>query len=227
MWQKNMVAGTDGNISARISPDRLLVTVRGISKGQLTPRHIVRTDLCGRVLRGKLLPSTEIRLHIAAYEERSDIGAVIHAHPPLATAFTLAGLSMLPCILPEVVFHFGSIPTAPYASPSSLEGAETVRRFIREHDVVLLDRHGCVVVGENVRDAYDKLEKLEHYASVLLTAYQLGNIRTLPREEAEHLIERRKRSGIPGKVRLLCDECGVCTKRRSAVPEGVRRLLRM
>lgn len=178
MHQKNFIAAGDGNISARLDGERLLVTPSGVSKGFLDPKQLLIVDLNGEKIApraGKwrnLKPSSEIRLHLECYRQRADIGAVIHAHPPYAIACTLAGISLAQCVLPEAVYDLGAIPTAPYATPASEEGAQAIHDLIGEYDAVLLDRHGSVTVGADVWEAYLRLERVEHVAQVMLAARQ-------------------------------------------------------
>lgn len=198
LWQRGYVAATDGNVSMRIGSDRLVATPSGVSKGFLQERQLVLTDLDGALVSedpSGLRPSSELRMHCAVYRERPDVLAVVHAHPPVATACTVAGVSLMRPVLPEVLVTLGGIPTARYARPSSAEGAVVVRELIREHDAVLLDHHGSLTVGRSVFEAYLKLEKVENAAQVVLAAGQLGGVRELPPEEAEELLARYRRRG--------------------------------
>jgi L-fuculose-phosphate aldolase len=144
-------------------------------------------DLAGRVLTGEGQPTSEIRMHLLAYELRPDISAVVHAHLPYATACTLAGIDLLEPILPEVVITLGGIPTAPYATPGTDEVPEAIRGIIKEYDALLLSRHGAMTVGRDVMDAYNKMEKLEHTARVVLAARLQGPLPPLPPAEVEKL----------------------------------------
>jgi len=202
MHQNKLVAATDGNVSVKLDGDRLLFTPSGVSKGLVTEEQLVVTDIDGRRISGSGEASSEIRMHLAAYRERPDVRAVVHAHPPIATAFTVAGVSLAPCVLPEVVFHLGTIPTSEYATPASERGPDIIRELIRGCDAILLDRHGTLTVAEEVFKAYFKLEKVENYAQVMLYARQLGNVRTLPKEEVDHLMQTRRRLGISGRVTI-------------------------
>jgi L-fuculose-phosphate aldolase len=199
LWERSYVAATDGNVSVRVGPDRLLATPSGLSKGFLQEDQLVLTDLNGASVSegpSALRPSSELRMHCAVYRERPDVLAVVHAHPPMATACTVAGVSLMQPVLPEVLVTLGGIPTARYARPSSAEGAVVIRELIREHDAVLLDHHGTLTVGRSAFEAYLKLEKVENAALVLLAAGQLGGVRDLPPEEAEELLASyRRRSG--------------------------------
>jgi L-fuculose-phosphate aldolase len=186
LHRKNYLAATDGNVSVRLG-DRLLITPSGVNKGIMEAEQILIVDLSGRVLEGEGRPSSEIRMHLLAYELRPDIAAVVHAHLPYATGCTLAGIDLLEPILPEVVITLGGIPTAPYATPGSMEVPEAIRGFIREYDALLLSRHGAMTVGRDVVDAYNKMEKLEHTARVVLAARLQGPVTPLPAAEVEKL----------------------------------------
>jgi L-fuculose-phosphate aldolase len=146
----------------------------------------------GRLLSGFNKPSSEYRLHLAIYEERADVPAVVHAHPPVANGFTFAGESLAACVVPEVVATLGNIPTTTYATPSTQEGADVIRAYVRDHDAVMLQRHGSVTVGATLLDAYHKLEKLEHTAQVLLVARQLGRVQPLSADEVARLAALRE-----------------------------------
>ena len=186
LHRKNYLAATDGNVSIRLG-NRVLTTPSGVHKGLMEAEQIITVDLMGRVLAGEGRPTSEIRMHLLAYELRPDVGAVVHAHLPYATACTLAGISLLEPILPEVVITLGGIPTAPYATPGSAEVPAAIRDFIREYDAILLSRHGAMTVGRDVMDAYNKREKLEHTARVVLAARLQGELPPLPEAEVEKL----------------------------------------
>jgi L-fuculose-phosphate aldolase len=186
LHRKNYLAATDGNVSVRLK-DRLLTTPSGVHKGLMEAEQVLTVDLNGRVLAGEGKPTSEIRMHLLAYELRPEVKAVVHAHLPYATACTLAGIDLLEPILPEVVITLGGIPTAPYATPGTEAVPAAIREFIGRYDAILLSRHGAMTVGENVRDAYNKMEKLEHTARVVLAARLQGPLAPLPAAEAEKL----------------------------------------
>ena len=177
LYARNLVAGTDGNVSVRLGPDRYLCTRSGVSKGFMTAEDIVMADGNGNKVSGAGAVSTEFFTHLAAYEEREDVMAVVHAHPPQAVALTLAGLGMEDAVLPEVVYALGTVAYANYATPGTREGAEVIRGLIRGHDAVLLDRHGAVTVGRDVMEAYLKMERVEHAAEILVSAHLLSGAR--------------------------------------------------
>ena len=183
--RKGLIAATDGNVSCRLGEKSLLVTPAGTCKAELEPGELLITDLEGRVLQGRGVPSSEIRMHLLVYAKRADVQAAVHAHPPLLTAFTLAGLPFLAETLPEVCLNIGPVATAPYATPSTEEVPAAISRFIGSHQAVLLERHGSLTLGKDLREAYFRLEKLEHAAHVLLYARLLGQQMPAPLSAAE------------------------------------------
>ena len=183
VYNKGLVAATDGNISCRIDVDRIMITPSGKSLGFLTADDMAYVDTSGNVLGSTNKPSSELPMHLEIYRQRPEINAVIHAHPPLATAFTVTGQSMSVPILPEVVVMLGKIPTARYATPATAESADVIRDLISDNDVILLDHHGAVTCGKSLEDAYFKMEKLEHAAKTLIAARQLGQAIPLDQNE--------------------------------------------
>jgi L-fuculose-phosphate aldolase len=233
MWEKGWVAASDGNASIRLGQDRLLVTPSGMSKGFFAASDVLVTNLQGEPVvsqyaRSKRVPTSEIALHLEVYRQRADVRAVLHAHPPLTIAFTIAGVSLAQCVLPEVVVNLGSIPTTAYATPSTAEGAEVIRELIHDHDALILDRHGTVTVGATLFDAYMKLEKVEHLAQVTLAARQLGRVGLLPPDQVRKLIEmRREKLGLPPDYDGPgCVLCGACGRESSGVPTSDEELVR-
>jgi len=224
LWEKGFVAATDGNVSARVGGNRIIITPSGFSKGFIDPEQLIVTDLDGKVIpsferaRKGLRPSSEIPMHLEIYRQRDDVQAVVHAHPPVTVAFTIAGISLAQCVLPEVIVSLGSIRTTAYATPASPEGSEVVRELIRSHDALILDHHGAVTVGKSVFEAYMKMEKVEHTAMITLAARQLGEVNLLPQDEVRKLIEkRREKLGLPATYESeFCAECGACGKGEDA-----------
>lgn len=207
MYSRNLVAATDGNISVQLGVDRYLCTPSGVSKGFMKPNEIILADGQGIKISGEGKVTSEFMTHLAAYAVRPDVKAVVHAHPPKAIGFTLAGVSLAECVLPEVVYSIGGIPTTEYATPSTPEGAEVVRKYIVGCDALMLDRHGALTVGADVFDAYFKLEKIEHAAESLLTAQVLGNVQTLSPKQVEKLYGIRDSYGVTGRL-FKCSSCG-------------------
>ena len=208
-YDRNFVTATDGNISVRVMGDRLLITPSGSCLGELKPEHLIYVDMDGKVFGGKGKPTSELPMHLTVYRERSDIKAVIHAHPPITTGFTIAGESLAQCVIPEVVMMFGTIPTTEYATPATEQGANVIKKLIKDNDALILDRHGTLTVGKNLMGAYRKLEKVEYCARVTVTAFQLGRIKTLSVEEIEEIEAIRTKHGYSDRA-SLCKECRIC-----------------
>ena len=222
-YERRLLVALDGNLSVRLTGDLVLATRAGLHKGLMTEDDLVVVDLAGRKLRGQGSPTSEMALHLACYRERPEVEAVIHAHPPLAVACTLAGVSLERCVLPEVVLTLGAIPTLPYATTGTLDLAEQVGAAARAHDAVLLDRHGAVCLGRSLEEAFCKLETLEHLATITHAAHTLGGLRELPADEAAHLrrLGLSRYGGPPAAVARahapmadLPDACRSCTAQR-------------
>jgi L-fuculose-phosphate aldolase len=209
MYERGFVAANDGNISVRLSDERLLVTPTGMSKGFMKHGDLVVTDMQGGRVSGKRNPTSEISMHIRAYELREDIGAAVHAHPPYATAFAVAGLPLAECILPEVIVSLGSVPLAHYGTPSTEEMPRSIENVVTKCDAFLLKNHGAMTVGDDVLGAYHKMETVEHFAKITLIARQLGSVNPLADEEVRKLLEVREKLGIKGAY-LACEEAGTC-----------------
>jgi L-fuculose-phosphate aldolase len=207
LWQRGFVASNDGNISVRLGPDRLMMTPANVSKGFMTPEMMVITDLDGTVVEAASgrKPSSEATMHLVAYRQRPDIGAVVHAHPPTATGFAVAGIPLDRAVLAEVVTTLGSIPIAEYETPSTRALAETVGSYLKAHDAVLLANHGAIALGKDLFAAYYKMETIEHFATISLVARQLGREHLLSRGEVERLQELRGTYGIAAPA-PICPE---------------------
>jgi len=172
--EKDLIAATDGNVSCRAGEGRLLVTPSGKPKGGLKSIDLLLLNLHGEVLAGREKPSSEIRMHLEVYRRRADVTAIVHAHPPMLTAFTLAGIPFVSEALPEVWLTFGSVPTAPYATPCTAEVPEALAPFLEKHQAILLERHGSLTLGRSLNEAFLRLEKLEHAARILFFAHVLS-----------------------------------------------------
>lgn len=222
LYARNLVAATDGNISARLGANRYLCTPSGVSKGFMHPRDLIIADGKGNKISGDGKVTSEFFTHLAAYEERPDMSAVVHAHPPKAIAFTLAGVSLADCVLPEVVYTIGGIPATEYATPGTPEGGAVIRDLIRKCDALLMDRHGALTIGTSVYDALFKMEKIEHAAETLLTARLLGGVRKLGPEEVQKLQKVRESYGVSGMA-FPCGQCA-CTEMEGGQTEGDDKL---
>ncbi len=184
---RGFVSATDGNVSARLPGETILITRTSINKGMVTEGDIIEVDRNGKVLNGVFPPSTEMNMHLCIYEERPEIHAVVHAHPVHATAFAAAGQSIEECVFPEVVLGFGGIPLASYATPSTREVRESLAPFIHSHDAILLANHGVVTYGTDPWDVFFKMEKVEQTAHILFVARLLGGERVLTSDAIEKL----------------------------------------
>ena len=185
-YAKGYICGLEGNFSIRLAENLVLTTPRGVCKARLHQDELVLTDMSGKSVSGGE-PSTELKMHLVAYEKRPDIRAVLHAHPVTAVGLTVAGISLLTPILPEVVCTLGGIPTAPYATPSTDEIPESIAGLVVDYDALMLDHHGALLLGSDLWDAFYKLETVEHFAQTLMVAYQVGRPIELTAEQVARL----------------------------------------
>src|SRR5437870_6703614 len=183
MYARGYTASNDGKISVRLGGDSLLMTSKSVCKGFMSPDMMCVTDLDGRKLQGDRDPSSEMLMHLEVYRQRPDVQAVVHAHPPIATGFAVAGLPLDRAVLAEVLTTLGSIPIAEYATPSTRELPEAVRKYIKAHDGRLIANHGALTVGPDLFAAYYKMETIEHFAKISLVARMLGRENLISREE--------------------------------------------
>jgi len=195
MYSHGLVVATDGNLSVRISEDRILVTPTGMNKGMLSRSDLVVTNLKGERIGGSREPTSEIKMHIRAYELRDDIQAVVHAHPPYATGFAVAGIALEECVLPEIIVSIGSVPLAEYATPATEEMPRSIEEVVKHCDAFLLRNHGVMTVGRDLLEAYHKLEMVEHLAKITFIAMQLGGPRPLSVEDVKKLYSLREPGG--------------------------------
>ncbi len=205
MYARGYTASNDGNISVRLDASRLLMTPKSVCKGFMTPDMMCITDLEGRKLQGDRDPSSETLMHLEVYRQRPDVQAVVHAHPPTATGFAVAGIPLDRAVLAEVLTTLGSIPIAEYATPSTKELPEAVRKYIRAHDGMLLANHGALTVGGDLFGAYYKMETIEHFAKISLVARMLGRENLLSREEVTRLQDLRGSYGIKAPAPICAD----------------------
>jgi L-fuculose-phosphate aldolase len=205
MYARGYTASNDGNISVRLGDDRLLMTPKSVCKGFMTPDMMCVTDLDGRKLQGDRDPSSEMLMHLEVYRQRPDVNAVVHAHPPHATGFAVAGIPLDRAVLAEVLTTLGSIPLAEYATPSTRELPDAVRKYIKAHDGMLLANHGALTVGGDLYSAYYKMETVEHFAKISLVARLLGRENLISREEVMRLQELRGTYGIQAPAPICLD----------------------
>ena len=234
IWTRGYVAANDGNITVMLNEKELLTTPTGVSKGFMTEDMIIKVDLNGKMISGnsKYRPSSEVKMHLDVYKERPDIKSVVHAHPPYATAFAVAGIPLNKCVLPEAILVIGAVPIAPYGLPSTMEIPDKIRPFIQNSDAILLENHGALTLGSDLLNAYHKMETLEHTASIVWKAMQMGNVQVLPENERDRLLGLRDYYKIQGRV-ATCDaspmtqntksgeNCGCSVPTQSADPNDL------
>jgi L-fuculose-phosphate aldolase len=188
LWQRELVGGAEGNISIRLSSRQILCTPTGCSLGHLRPQDLVVIDNRGKT-NGAGIPSSEIKLHLRMFEKRADCVAIIHAHPPTATAFALAGEAIPDNLLPEAAYVLGSVATMPFAMPGTNEVPDAIEPLLDDHKTFLMSHHGAVVMGKDLSDAYNRMETLERIARVILMASQLGQPRPMPDRAFDHMLK--------------------------------------
>ena len=229
-YERHLLVAMDGNLSARLPDGNILCTQAGCHKGFLNEDHLVVIDPSGKKIRGKGRPTSEMAMHLACYEERPDCGAVVHAHPPISIAFTIADQSLAQCILPEVVLTLGTVPTVEYETTGTQDLADKIRPYIRGRDAILMDRHGAVCLGRDLLEAFCRLETLEHTALITKTARDMGHVKKLPSDEAVKLRSMGlKRYGGPPEAVARADEpgadlpeaCTNCTGCHVPTPRGI------
>jgi L-fuculose-phosphate aldolase len=198
MYDKNFVAANDGNITCKTAPDRIWATPTGVSKGFMKAEELVKMDLSGKVIqRGKLNPSSEIKMHLRIYNENPAVMGVCHAHPPVATSFAIAGISLDKAIYPEALVNLGTVPVVHYEVPGSQGIPDSVAPYCRDYNALLLANHGALAWGVSPMEAWYRLEALEHYAMILMyTGNIIGKANVLSCEQVRELIGVREKLGI-------------------------------
>src|SRR5262245_28803242 len=205
LYARGYTASNDGNVSVRLDEGRLLMTPKNVCKGFMSADMMCITDLDGKKLAGERDPSSEMQMHLEVYRQRPDAKAVVHAHPPVATGFAVAGIPLDRAVLAEVVTTLGSVPIAEYATPSTKELPDAVRKYVKAHDGMLLANHGALTLGADLFAAYYKMETIEHFARISLVARLLGGERLLSRDEVFRLQGLRGMYGIASPA-PICPE---------------------
>jgi L-fuculose-phosphate aldolase len=206
LYARGLIGGNEGNVSTR-EGSTIYVTPAGVCKGFLTPEQIVTTDLAGRPTSGGRA-STEILMHTAVYARRPDVTAVVHAHPPTATGFAVAGIPLDRPLVAEAVVALGPVPIIPYGMPSTAALAENVGQAICGAHALLLAHHGALTVGDSVWRAWERMETLEQLARVALVARRLGREDPLPPADVARLEDARAAAGYPAPACVDCPACG-------------------
>jgi L-fuculose-phosphate aldolase len=209
LYRQGMIAAGDGNVSARLDDERVLVTPSGFHKGFLREEDVVIVDLHGKLLRGANRPSSEFLMHELVYAERPEMRAVVHAHPPITVGLALAGVSLAQCVLSETCLVLGPILTAPYSTPTTDEVPRILRPYVRQANAVVMDRHGALTFGRSLDEAYNRMEAMEHAAKITHAARVIGPVAPLPRPEVDKLQELARKLGIP-RAPDPCTLCNAC-----------------
>ncbi|OFW56099.1 MAG: hypothetical protein A2Y75_00825 [Candidatus Solincola sediminis] len=192
VWQRGMASANSGNLSLRLEDGNILITPTLVSKGFMKPEQLLLMNPAGEVLAGDGYPTSETPMHLRLYKEREAIGAVVHGHPPVSTAFAVAGKALDLHLVPEAVVFLGDVPLVPFNMPGSPELADAIVPYLEKYDAVLLENHGVLCWGSNLEQAYHRLETVEFCATVTLTAKLLGGARELPVEPLRNLLAIRE-----------------------------------
>lgn len=212
-YDRGLLVAGDGNISVRVGPNRIIATPSAVSKGWMTPDMMVAVDIDGNPLENtQYKVSSEWPMHKIIYQHRPDVHSVVHAHPPNATGFAVAGLSLDKAILSEVVLTLGCVPLAEYGTPSTRELTDAIVPFLQHHDALLMANHGAVAYAGTLEHAFNKLETLEHTCRISLIARSLGNENTIPDRAIEKLFEIRERNGVMKPEARTGQVCGIGNK---------------
>ena len=195
MYMKNFVAANDGNISCKVDDETILTTPTGISKGFMSESEIVKMRLDGKIIsQCKIGPSSEVKMHLKIYNESPDVSAVCHAHPPIATAFSVAGISLNQSTYSGAIINLGEVPCVPYEIPGSQALADSIAPYVSNYNAVLLANHGAVTWGNSLIDAWYKMESLEHYAMIIMyTNNIIGKANELSASQVDALIKIREK----------------------------------
>ena len=194
LYERGLIAGGEGNVSARLPDGSILVTPAGASKIDVAEDDLVVVDRTGKRVAGSGRPSSELGVHLRIYQLRRDVEAVIHAHPPFATAFAVAGEDLMAPVLPEILVQIGGVPLVPYATPGSPALADAIEPFLQLHDAFLMANHGATSYGSTLSIAHQRMESLEHAAQILFSARALGHVSLLTDEQRDALLELRRQA---------------------------------
>ncbi|MFV0466301.1 MAG: class II aldolase/adducin family protein [Lachnospiraceae bacterium] len=215
IYNRNMVAANDGNISVKLNDNEFLCTPTGVSKGFMTPDYICKVDKEGNVIQANngFKPSSEIKMHMRVYQERPDVNSVVHAHPVYATSFAIAGIPLTQPIMPEAVIALGCVPIAKYGRPSTMEIPDAVSEYVQHFDAVLLESHGALTFADSLLSAYLKMESVEFYAQLLYQSRLLGGPKEFTPQQVEDLYEIRRQFNMSGR-----HPADVCPNEKAGLP---------
>jgi L-fuculose-phosphate aldolase len=225
LYDKEFVAANDGNISVKINDNHIIVTPTGVSKGGMTPESLVKIDLDGNVISGKSKPSSEVKMHLKVYQLNPQVKAVVHAHPPLSTAFAVARIPLDKPILAEAVVNLGVVPVSDYALPGTDEVPNSIVPFVKDYNAVLLANHGLLTWGSDLTQAFFRMESVEHYCKILYYLNQIGSPKEFSCGQVRELLDIRKKIGIDSGGSPTCDVNGKKNEREELIKMITRRVL--
>ncbi len=195
LYLKNMIAGTEGNISARLSENEIMVTGAGIAKQNLTPEDMVIVDSSGRKIEGSRKATSELNMHLSVYRARPEIKACVHSHAPYATSFAVAGVALPADVMPEMVLFVGNVPLVPYAPPGTEQVGKSLESHLNDCNAFLLANHGLLTIGTCLTEAFHRHETVEHCAHIIQLASQLGKPNPIPQDDYLRLHQLRQQAG--------------------------------
>jgi L-fuculose-phosphate aldolase len=210
VYNRGFAAANDGNITVRLNEKEILCTPTMVSKGYMKPQDICKIDYEGKQLAGRRKRSSEALLHLTIYKANPKINAVVHCHPPHATAFAIAHEPIPKCILPEVEVFLGEVPMAVYETPGTQKFADTVKPFAKDSNTIILANHGTVSFAEELEKAYFNTEIVDAYCRMLILAKQLGRINYFTDQQTRELLDLKKKLGYEDPRNKIenCDLCG-------------------
>src|SRR5882724_3695969 len=209
LYNKGFAAANDGNITIRLNDREILCTPTMVSKGFMKPEDMCKVDYTGKQLAGTRKRTSECLLHLSVYKERPDVQAVVHCHPPYATAFAVAREPIPKCVLPEVEVFLGEVPMAAYETPGTQKFAETIVPYVKDCNTIILANHGTVTFGPDLEKAYWNTEIIDAYCKILILARQLGRVNYFSEQETKELLDLKKRLGYDD-VRFRNPGCSLC-----------------
>ena len=200
MYEGKYIVGTEGNLSVKLSNGNFAITPSGLNKGFISEDDIVICDRNGNKIEGNHQPSSEYRLHLTVYNNRKDIYAICHGHPPFSTAFACAGKPLNKALLPEILLTLGAVPLVDYATPGSEKLSEYLKVYLDRYDAFLLESHGLLTLGKSLDEAFNRLEMVERYANILHNTEQIGGGKLLSKQETEQLLKLSGRESILDEI---------------------------
>jgi L-fuculose-phosphate aldolase len=203
IYAKGFAAANDGNITVRLNDREVLCTPTMVSKGFLKPDDICKVDMQGNQIEGRKKRTSEILLHLELFRDDPTMMAVVHCHPPYATAFSIAGVEIPTCVLPEVEIFLGVVPTAVYENPGGQAFADTIRPFVKKANTVVLKNHGTISWGKSLEEAYFRTEILDAYCLMLYLAKGLGRVERISEAQVKGLLEMKEQLGHKGDPRKM------------------------